>query len=625
MASEEIGIRVVCRVRPPLPNSTTKTNASKKDLNLVQCRGNEIIIGLAPETRSFVFDYVADTESTQDDMWQNVGLEVCQSSLGGYHGTIIAYGQTGSGKTHTIFGDDSNPQDRGIVPRALDYIFSFISSEQLRVRSPTSDSTSDGREAKSYIVTAQMIEIYNERVYDLLDQSVSGSADTGRPIQLREDPKRGVFVEGAVEEEISSPTEAHKLLNIGNKNRHVAATVMNRTSSRSHAIFMLMIQMTAETLDGVKTNRLSRFNLVDLAGSERQKATQTTGLQLREAGQINKSLSALGNVIHALTSGTSSSSTSAAADAVSTKTHVSYRDSKLTYLLRDSLGGNSKTIIVATVTTQESSMSESLTTLKFAVRAKRVKNRVSKNEEIAQGTLLALQREVLSLRAQLASLVAPEPHPHLLAWDVSIDSADSPDYAHGSPTRKRSISGGLGLGGAAAGLPSPKGARGFVDYRDALTAALQRCQAADELRFRAEMKSREMSREVDSYCSILSYKALSSAAAPSAAEAAAALEVSRLRAALEELQRRMRWTLAESDASGMAVAQHVWDCAAEDVFSHKLLTKMQEERVQYDAMAEQLAALQQVQVEQQTEATRQEMSAAQARVAQLEDLVKVRF
>jgi len=527
MDAEEAAIKVCCRVRPAGANPADKLGKGQQQ-KVVVTSGKTVVVGQEPETRSFVFDYLAGENSTQEELWTNVGLEVCQATLQGYHGTVIAYGQTGSGKTHTIFGTET---DKGIVPRALDYIFAYIGSERAR-----EDSRNE------YQVTCTYVEIYNERLFDLLDPN----ADSARQIQLREDSKRGVFVEGAVEEIVQSPIEAHHLLALGNKNRHVGSTVMNRASSRSHAIFLLTIQMTSENEDGLRTQRLSRFNLVDLAGSERQKATQTSGVQLREAGQINKSLSALGNVIHALTAkgsgageGGADISPLKATEGAAPVKHVAYRDSKLTFLLRDSLGGSSKTVIVATVTTLESSMAESLNSLKFAVRAKKIKNKLTKNETLSQGTLAALQREVLQLRARLAAMEEEQTCRDRGGTD-DVNQASSlipaPPSSPGclvSRTRSRTLSG--------AGNGTPNNSHGHnsgtglvqVNYRSELMAALERCQAADELRIRSEHRANELERQLEAGGAVGVGKEGEVEGAKAHME-----EVLRLRAALEEIQVR---------------------------------------------------------------------------------------
>ena len=218
-------------------------------------------------------------------------------------------------------------------------------------------------------------------IFDLL------SDGGNRQLQLREDSKRGiVFVEGATEELLSSPQEALQVFWRGCSNRTVAATMLNRESSRSHSVFTLFITSERRGHDGLKDVRTSRFNLVDLAGSERQAATQTMGVRLKEAGNINRSLLALANVINAL--------------ALADSRHAPYRDSKLTFLLRDSLGGNSKTAVIAAVSPAASCQGETLSTLRFAQRAKLVQNRPTLNQDV-WGTVPELQAEIIRLRSLL--------------------------------------------------------------------------------------------------------------------------------------------------------------------------------------------------------------------------------
>jgi kinesin family member 15 len=229
------------------------------------------------------------------------------------------------------------------------------------------------------------VEIYNETIYDLLSENGS------RQLQLREDSKRGiVFAEGAIEEEISNPSEALEVFWKGCSNRSVASTLLNRESSRSHAVFTLFInsERFQDSSTGLKDIRMSRFNLVDLAGSERQASTQTVGMRLKEAGNINRSLLALANVINAL--------------ALADSRHAPYRDSKLTFLLRDSLGGNSKTAVIATVSPSFQCQGETLSTLRFAQRAKLVKNSPTLNQDVC-GSVSELQSEILRLRNLVSS------------------------------------------------------------------------------------------------------------------------------------------------------------------------------------------------------------------------------
>ena len=236
------------------------------------------------------------------------GKQVCIYLVAPIYEPLIS---AGSGKTHTIFGDNAQEASRGLVPRVLEYLWSHISVQNANTK---------------FTCKCSFYEIYQERVFDLLTSNPSSAG-----LNVREDSKSGVYVEGVTEEVVASPADAQRVLAMGYANRHVGETAMNRESSRSHAVFQLHIQ-TAEEHEGVSTHRSARFSMVDLAGSERQKDTNATGDRLKEASQINKSLSALGNVINAL----------ADVSTNGTRRHVHYRDSKLTFLLRDSLGGNSK-------------------------------------------------------------------------------------------------------------------------------------------------------------------------------------------------------------------------------------------------------------------------------------------
>lgn len=233
-----------------------------------------------------------------------------------------------SGKTYTIFGNaldrisDSSQLDneplRGLVPRVLGHLWGSFKDASMK------------DDKYTFQCKCSFYEIYQERVFDLLDVSTSPSA---AGLSVREDAKEGVYVEGCTEEVVASIEAAHGLLVKGYQNRHVAETNMNRESSRSHAVFQLSLETSYErSEDGIVTRRKSRFSMVDLAGSERQKDTNASGERLKEASVINKSLSTLGHVINTL------------ADVASNggRKHIHYRDSKLTFLLRDSLGGNSK-------------------------------------------------------------------------------------------------------------------------------------------------------------------------------------------------------------------------------------------------------------------------------------------
>uniref|UniRef100_X1YYT2 Kinesin-like protein n=1 Tax=Capitella teleta TaxID=283909 RepID=X1YYT2_CAPTE len=305
-----------------------------------------------PDAKTFTFDQILDSSSTQEAVFQNIGMQVIESCVAGYNGTIFAYGQTGSGKTFSMLGpseeagNNFNHPLRGVIPRGFDFLFGLIQKE---------NELHDGK--IEYLCKASFIEIYNEQIFDLLDPASRG-------LQLREDIKRGVFVDHQIERVISSSAEAYEVLSDGWVNRTVAATSMNRESSRSHAVFSIYIE-SKMTKDGVVNMRSSQLNLVDLAGSERQKDANTTGIRLKASGNINKSLSVLGNVIMALGS-----------QSAGKMKFVPYRESKLTFLLRDSLGGNAKTTIVACVNPSSKCYGETLSTLNFARRAKLIKNKV---------------------------------------------------------------------------------------------------------------------------------------------------------------------------------------------------------------------------------------------------------
>ena len=362
----------------------------------------------------------------------------------------------GSGKTHTVFGSG---EDKGIVPRALKAIWQYIYSEEHRTASSPSISpfnpyfTTPSKGIKDVQRDNEHVcEIYNERVYDLLDSTSAHARgakeskydkDNGAPrssLQLRDDPTRGIYVENLTEETILCPAGAEELLEKGLLNRHTGCTAMNRASSRSHAI--LTVRFTATTdCEGRRTCRTSQFTLVDLAGSERHRKTKTSEMQLREAGQINKSLSELGNVIHALTSNSGVNGANGAnganggnnqpnRDALENRAYVQYRNSKLTLLLRDSLGGNTRTAFIATVTEDNNCLGESLITLKFAQRAKFIRNTAHINERLVEtgaNLIEALQAEIRSLKERMRTLRCPPTPPvyRTLSLSGGTDSACS--------------------------------------------------------------------------------------------------------------------------------------------------------------------------------------------------------
>ncbi|CAI5732683.1 unnamed protein product [Peronospora destructor] len=382
---QDTNVKVFCRVRPPNERERGINTTNSSDSVGFLARNNVAFASvhvLYEET--FTFDRVFHEGASQNDVFEVVGAPITQACLEGYNGTIFAYGQTGSGKTFTMQGPEdvidmethSLTQEelslRGLVPRVFDYLFdTVVSKEKINTVHHT--------------FACSFLEIYNERVYDLLD---GGSTKDSTGLQLRENGRKGVHVEGLIESVVTNSKQAAELMTIGAQNRRVGQTSMNRESSRSHSVFILQLQSKEVTPEGTKI-RTSRFNLVDLAGSERQRSTDAAGERLKEAGNINKSLSALGNVILGLSE-----------QSVGKHRHVHYRDSKLTFLLKDSLGGNSKTFMIATISPAEDSAFETLSTLKFAQRAKMIQNSAVINED-SVGSALLLHEEIQRLRRQL--------------------------------------------------------------------------------------------------------------------------------------------------------------------------------------------------------------------------------
>lgn len=371
-------IKVFVRVRP-LTQGTGLTTDGDQNLCLNVTSPNTIRLLSKPEPRTFTYDHVADMDTSQDSVFNSVAKNIVESCMNGYNGTIFAYGQTGSGKTFTMLGpselDNFTDELRGVIPRSFEYLFFLIGREVER-----------SGKSKSFLCKCSFIEIYNEQIYDLLD---SASAS----LFLRENIKKGVFVEGSVEKFVNSAAEAYQVLSMGWRNRRVASTSMNRESSRSHAVFTMTLE-SKESRNEVVNIRRSQLNLVDLAGSERQKDTHTEGSRLKEASSINRSLMCLGQVIMALVDVSNGKSR-----------HICYRESKLTFLLKDSLGGNAKTYIIANVHPGSKCFGETLSTLQFAQRAKLIKNKAVINED-TQGNVKQLQAEVKKLKEQLAQALS---------------------------------------------------------------------------------------------------------------------------------------------------------------------------------------------------------------------------
>eukprot|EP00040_Diaphanoeca_grandis_P044292 m.270485 g.270485 ORF g.270485 m.270485 type:complete len:1035 (-) comp90404_c0_seq1:8-3112(-) len=363
-------IRVFVRMRPLRGQDVGK--GDKEGPKACVLKNSQTTLKLN-DKRMFTYDEVMDSDTTQDHIFQRVGRGVVNNCLQGFNGTIFAYGQTGSGKTYTMNGpnDSYADADKGLMPRCFDYLFQQCESNRV-----------DGQ---TITITCSFLEIYNERIYDLLTTS-----SQTRGLQIREDVKNGVLIKGLSHHSVTTALEAFDVLQRGLGNRRVASTTMNRESSRSHAVFTLNVKtVTVDDDSGVENTKESQLNLIDLAGSERQRHTKASGTRLKEAGNINKSLSVLGNVITALVH-----------IEQGRDRHIPYRDSKLTFLLRDSLGGNTKTFMIANVNPASTCGNETLSTLQFAQRAKLIENKASVNEH-STGSLKALQDEIKRLKKQL--------------------------------------------------------------------------------------------------------------------------------------------------------------------------------------------------------------------------------
>jgi len=329
-------IKVCIRVRPQGKDNDFSLRVDPKK-NLIEISEN------TRETQQFTFDNVFDQTIGQEKIFNSIAQEAVDMVCQGYNATIFAYGATSSGKSFTMFGSPSKP---GIIPRSCQTLFQNINKK---------DDVVDANMKCSFL------EIYREQIRDLL------SPETDTNLKLRQSSIKGVYVQGLIEKYVYTSQEIISTIETGTLQRTTASTALNSVSSRSHAV--LTLTLTQKMSDGSET--ISKLNLVDLAGSENVDKSEVQGIELSEAQTINKSLSCLGNVIYALTE--------------KGRGHIPYRDSKLTYLLQDSLGGNSKTILIATVSPSRNCYSETINTLKFAKRAKEIKNipKVNKNESTA--------------------------------------------------------------------------------------------------------------------------------------------------------------------------------------------------------------------------------------------------
>uniref|UniRef100_A0AAX7U6B8 Kinesin-like protein n=1 Tax=Astatotilapia calliptera TaxID=8154 RepID=A0AAX7U6B8_ASTCA len=377
-------VKVVVRCRPL--NQKETTMGHKQAVIVDEMRGTITVNKLETPhepPKTFTFDTVFGPDSKQLDVYNLTARPIIDSVLEGYNGTIFAYGQTGTGKTFTMEGVRAVPGLRGIIPNSFAHIFGHIAKAEVRV---------------SYL------EIYNEEVRDLLGK------DQLQRLEVKERPDVGVYIKDLSGYVVNNADDMDRIMTLGHKNRSVGATNMNEHSSRSHAIFTITIECSEKGVDGNQHVRMGKLHLVDLAGSERQGKTGATGQRLKEATKINLSLSTLGNVISALVDGKS--------------THVPYRNSKLTRLLQDSLGGNSKTMMCANIGPADYNYDETISTLRYANRAKNIKNKARINEDPKDALLRQFQKEIEELKKKLEEGKKPELEEIIALFDLKKVSPD---------------------------------------------------------------------------------------------------------------------------------------------------------------------------------------------------------
>ncbi|XP_040344376.1 kinesin-like protein KIF21A isoform X13 [Herpailurus yagouaroundi] len=397
-APDESSVRVAVRIRPQLAKE--------------KIEGCHICTSVTPgepqvflgKDKAFTFDYVFDIDSQQEQIYTQCIEKLIEGCFEGYNATVFAYGQTGAGKTYTMgTGFDVNiiEEEQGIISRAVKHLFKSIEEKK-------HTAIKNGLPPPDFKVNSQFLELYNEEVLDLFDTTRDIDAKNKKSnIRIHEDSTGGIYTVGVTTRTVNTESEMMQCLKLGALSRTTASTQMNVQSSRSHAIFTIHLcqtrmcpQIDAENVTDNKVisessqmnefeTLTAKFHFVDLAGSERLKRTGATGERAKEGISINCGLLALGNVISAL------------GDKSKRATHVPYRDSKLTRLLQDSLGGNSQTIMIACVSPSDRDFMETLNTLKYANRARNIKNKVMVNQDRASQQINALRSEITRLQMEL--------------------------------------------------------------------------------------------------------------------------------------------------------------------------------------------------------------------------------
>uniref|UniRef100_A0A8B9BI10 Kinesin family member 4A n=1 Tax=Anser brachyrhynchus TaxID=132585 RepID=A0A8B9BI10_9AVES len=360
-----IPVRVALRCRPLVPKETSE--GCQSCLSFVPGEP-QVVVG---SDKAFTYDYVFDPAVEQEEVFNTAVAPLIRGIFKGYNATVLAYGQTGSGKTYSMGGAYTASQEHepsvGVIPRVIKLLF----------------QEKEQRQDWEFVLKVSYLEIYNEDILDLLCPSRERSSQ----ISIREDPKEGIKIVGLTERNVACAQDTVSCLEQGNNSRTVASTAMNSQSSRSHAIFTICIDQKKK--NDKNSSFHSKLHLVDLAGSERQKKTKAEGDRLKEGININRGLLCLGNVISAL------------GDENKKGGFVPYRDSKLTRLLQDSLGGNSHTLMIACVSPADSNLEETLNTLRYADRARKIKNKPIVNVDPQAAELHHLKQQVQQLQVLL--------------------------------------------------------------------------------------------------------------------------------------------------------------------------------------------------------------------------------
>jgi kinesin family protein 5 len=396
-------IKVVARFRPQ-----NKVEIASGGEPIVDFKSEDTCVVQSKEASgAFTFDRVFDMSSRQADVFDFSIRNTVDDILNGYNGTVFAYGQTGAGKSYTMMGSDIDDEEgKGIIPRIVEQIFASMLASPSNIE---------------YTVRVSYMEIYMERIRDLLNP-------VNDNLPVHEEKNRGVYVKGLLEVYVSSVPEVYEVMRRGGAARAVAATNMNQESSRSHSIFVVTITQKNLETGSMKSGQLF---LVDLAGSEKVGKTGASGQTLEEAKKINKSLSALGMVINSLTDGKS--------------THIPYRDSKLTRILQESLGGNSRTTLIINCSPSSYNDSETVSTLRFGMRAKTIKNKAKVNAELspaelkallkkAQGQVTSFENYISNLEGEVSLWRAGEAVPKE-KWTPSLEIAGTNRRPPSTPSR----------------------------------------------------------------------------------------------------------------------------------------------------------------------------------------------